>query len=79
MIDWVSSSGPQFCDGVNRRRMLQVGGLGTMGLGLPDLLAAQARAAEAVGTFGRAKRMILLFFSSRPRFFFFDDPIFLFG
>ena len=66
MIDWVSSSGPQFCDGVNRRRMLQVGGLGTMGLGLPDLLAAQARAAEAVGTFGRAKRMILLFMWGGP-------------
>lgn len=34
------------CDGVNRRRFLQVGSLGVLGLALPDLLRARASAAS---------------------------------
>ena len=35
----IMGSERQFCDGVTRREMLQVGGAGLMGLGLSDLLA----------------------------------------
>jgi hypothetical protein len=61
------NSGVRFCDGLTRREALQVGGLGTLGLALPQFLAARARAAEtAGGTFGRAKRVIMLFMWGGP-------------
>lgn len=59
--------GIQFCDGLTRRQALQVGGIGTLGLGLPHLLKSSARAKESSdGTFGRAKRVILLFMWGGP-------------
>lgn len=61
------NSGIRFCDGLTRREALQIGALGTMGLGLPQLLQTSARANEtAGGTFGRAKRVILLFMWGGP-------------
>lgn len=61
------NSGIRFCDGLSRREALQVGALGTMGLALPQLLRATARGSEtAGGTFGRAKRVILLFMWGGP-------------
>ena len=46
------------CDGLTRRDLLRVGGLGLAGLGLADLL----RAGEArPGSFGSAKRCVLLY------------------
>ena len=32
----------RWCDGVSRREFLQIGGLGTAGLALPELFRAQA-------------------------------------
>jgi hypothetical protein len=57
----VLGSPRKLCDGVTRREMLQVGGLGMCGLGLNTLMQAQAaqaatRTGDAVGSFGRAKR-----------------------
>jgi hypothetical protein len=47
---------------LTRRGLLQVGGLAGLGLALPDLLRAQARAAPSPGgTFGRAKSIIILY------------------
>jgi hypothetical protein len=61
------NSGVRFCDGLTRREALQVGALGTMGLGLPHLLQASAAANETGGgTFGRAKRVIMLFMWGGP-------------
>jgi len=61
------NSGVRFCDGLTRREALQVGALGTMGLSLPQLLQSNARANESTGgTFGRAKRVILLFMWGGP-------------
>lgn len=37
------------CDGVTRRRFIEVGSLGMLGLRLPDLLRAQARGEDAAG------------------------------
>ena len=59
--------GIRFCDGMTRREAIQVGGLGTLGLGLGDLLRGRAQAAgDLGGTFGQAKRVILLFMWGGP-------------
>jgi hypothetical protein len=53
----------------NRRQVLQAGGLGLLGLSLPQLFAAQARAAGTGGSlpgFGKAKRCIFLFMWGGP-------------
>jgi hypothetical protein len=61
------NSGVRFCDGLTRREALQVGALGTMGFALPQLLHATAGANETgSGTFGRAKRVIMLFMWGGP-------------
>src|SRR5262245_27556160 len=47
---------------LSRRRILQVSGLAGIGLLLPDLYRAQARAKPAArGTFGRARSVIMLY------------------
>ena len=65
----LNHSGPavRFCDGLSRRTALQIGALGTWGLGLPHLLRQSARGDElGTGTFGRARRVILLFMWGGP-------------
>jgi hypothetical protein len=55
------TNGPRLCDALSRRQMLHVGGLGLLGLTLPDLLRAQP------GQHGqRAKSCILLFLMGGP-------------
>lgn len=57
------------CHGpITRREMLRVGGLGLLGLSLPQLLALKTGAAStpASGSFGRAKSCILLYLSGGP-------------
>ena len=49
---------------MSRREVLRAGGLGLLGLGLPDLL--RARAASPSSTGGRAKACILLFMWGGP-------------
>src|SRR4051794_39434741 len=59
----------RLCDGISRREFLQVGGLGTAGLALPELFRARAQAAGATGAAnrpGRAKACILLFMGGGP-------------
>src|SRR5947207_448940 len=53
----------RLCDGISRRRFLQVGGLGAAGLALPELFRQRARAA---GRVGKAKSCILLFMGGGP-------------
>ncbi|HEV3003849.1 MAG TPA: DUF1501 domain-containing protein [Pirellulales bacterium] len=64
------------CDGLTRRDLLQIGGMGMFGLGLSDALrlqAAQAAIANPAAAFGRAKACILLFpFGSPPQHETFD-------
>ncbi|MEX0676804.1 MAG: DUF1501 domain-containing protein [Pirellulales bacterium] len=50
---------------VSRRQMLQIGGLGLMGLSLPRLLAAQS-AAESAGVKPRADACVLIFLNGGP-------------
>src|SRR5262245_14713784 len=61
--------GARLCDGLTRREVLRVGGLGTFGLSLPELLRGQTAAATAptaaVPT-GKAKACIVLFLMGGP-------------
>ncbi len=66
----ILGSGSRLCDGLSRREMLRVGGLGTVGLTLPSLLQARAAraaspASDAVGR-GSAKSCIILFLMGGP-------------
>ncbi|MEX2173229.1 MAG: DUF1501 domain-containing protein [Pirellulaceae bacterium] len=56
-------SGARLCDGISRRELLRVGGLGFCGLNLAGLLAP---AASAAATGGRAKTCIVLFLMGGP-------------
>ena len=56
----------RLCDSWSRRDFLQIGSLGCLGLALPELLQSQAHAAQSSGSFGRAKRCILLFLTGGP-------------
>src|SRR5437588_1085976 len=64
----------RLCDGISRRELLRVGGLGFTGLLWSDWLRARAAASTpastgqrpARGTFGRAKACILIFSYGGP-------------
>lgn len=58
------ATGARFCDGLSRRDVLHAGGLGLLGLSLPELIAS--RAAETTGRTGRAKACIVLFLMGGP-------------
>jgi hypothetical protein len=51
----------RLCDGITRREVLRVGGLGFTGLAWGDLFRARATAAPPRGAFGRAKACIVVF------------------
>ncbi|HVU86556.1 MAG TPA: DUF1501 domain-containing protein [Pirellulales bacterium] len=60
------------CDGVTRRDLLQIGGLGALGVALPDLLRARVNArpalvsAPARHTSGKAEACILIYLFGGP-------------
>ena len=62
--------GRSVAGGVSRREWLRVGGIASMGLSLPALFGAGAKAAVSAGSgvasFGRAKSCILIFMSGGP-------------
>lgn len=71
MLDILGNGSPQFCDALSRRKALEIGALGTLGIGLPQLLGSQAQAAGHTSdyeskTFGKAKRVIMLFMWGGP-------------
>lgn len=61
----ILGSHKQLCDGLSRRDFLQAGSLGMLGLGAASSLAGSRQAAAADraagGSFGRAKRCILIY------------------
>ncbi len=67
----IHGSGARLCDGVTRREMLRIGGLGALGLSLPELLrsrqavAALSRRADPSRP-GKAKACIILFLMGGP-------------
>lgn len=72
----ILSNPRQLCDGLTRRDLLHVGGLGMFGLGLSDYLGlsqAKASTGEVSRSFGKAKSCILLFpFGAAPQHETFD-------
>ena len=66
----ILGSPKKLCDGTTRREMLVAGGLGLLGLGLPDYLRlreAQASSPrQATRSFGKAKACILLYLYGSP-------------
>jgi uncharacterized protein (DUF1501 family) len=56
--------GARLCDGLSRREILRAGGLGAIGLALPDLLAQQGAAAPSRS--GAARSCIVLFLMGGP-------------
>lgn len=65
-----SGSRKTLCDGITRRDLLHLGGLGMFGLSLSDALRLQAlpadETAESIGGFGRAKSCILIHLIGAP-------------
>lgn len=60
----IHGGGARLCDGLTRREMLHVGGLGALGLSLPSLLTRDAHAAAPDS--GKAKACIVLFLMGGP-------------
>ena len=67
----IHGGGARLCDGLTRREVLRLGGLGAFGLTLPQLLRQQARAsarpAREEMTAGKAKACIVLFLMGGSR------------
>lgn len=64
-----TNRGRSFCDGFTRRRFLEVGSLGVLGLSLADLLRKPALAADAAGRMSRyssARSVILIWQHGGP-------------
>lgn len=69
MLSILDSAGSRLCDGLSRREMMQIGGLGLLGLGATASLRARSPepiAADLAGSFGKAKSVIVLFFLGAP-------------
>src|SRR5262245_55478655 len=64
-LEMIRLLGPtsRLCDGLDRRELLRLGGLGLGGLGLRSLLERRAPGSETPRSFGKAKNCIILFLS----------------
>ncbi len=60
----IEGTSKKLCDGISRRDLLQIGGLGALGISLTDVLQnrpVQAASADVARSFGKAKSCILIF------------------
>ena len=66
----------RLCDSISRRELITVGGLSLLGLGLPELLRGEARAAEKPGPAGfrAADSVILVYLQGAPSHIDLWDP-----
>src|SRR5262245_48389302 len=64
----ICGNGSRLCDGISRRELMRIGGLGAFGLALGDVLnrPQSALASASTGSFGRAKSCIVLFLMGGP-------------
>ena len=65
----ILGSESKLCDGLSRRDLLQIGGLGTLGLNVADWFALRETQAASSGqpsSFGKAKACILVFLTGSP-------------
>ena len=74
----ILGSARQLCDGMTRREMLRIGGLGLAGMSLAELVGWQAASAEQDArrpqSFGRAKSIILIHLYGSPSQIEWVDP-----
>lgn len=72
----ILGSAKQLCDGISRREMLRLGGLGFAGLAWPQLAALQAATTNqpAARGFGRAKNILLIHLYGAPSQIEWVDP-----
>lgn len=79
MLTVVGPSG-RLCDSLSRRELLSIGSLSLIGLGVPDLLRLQAKAAEQPTTsrrpsgFGKAESVIFVYLQGAPSHIDLWDP-----
>ena len=65
----ILGSESKLCDGLSRRDLLRIGGLGTLGLNVADWFRLQETQAASMGelsNFGKAKACILVFLTGSP-------------
>ena len=63
MLNFFSSrTGSTFCDGISRRSFLQAGGLAMGGLSLPEILAAEKTAPNAVKSGGLGHKAVIMIY-----------------
>lgn len=63
----IQGSSQRMCEGMQRRKFLQLGAIGSLGLSLPGWLQASApQAVVGPDRFGRAKRCLLLYLTGGP-------------
>jgi uncharacterized protein (DUF1501 family) len=60
----LNATGSRLCDGITRREVLRVGGLGALGLGLPELL--RGNTSVKLPRSGKARSCIVLFLMGGP-------------
>ena len=62
MLRILGKQSNSICDGLSRRRFLEIGSIGAFGLSLPGLLRSESSAADAVGQAAqhRSKRSVIL-------------------
>lgn len=67
MLSWLKKTQDDVCNRISRRGLLQVGGLGTLGMSLPGLLRAEdSRNASSVRLPGPAKSCIVVWLAGGP-------------
>lgn len=62
------------CEGITRRDLIKIGGLGAFGLGLPGILKAQAAVAEKTGTSVEDVNVIIIYLDGGPSHIDMFDP-----
>src|SRR5882672_11388556 len=66
MLRLLRKTGGALCDGITRREWLRIGGLGALGLTLPNLLRAEETERTRRKESGRAKACILIYLAGGP-------------
>lgn len=62
----VLGSPAKLCDGLGRRDFLRIGSLGAAGLALPELFSGRLHAGAQRGSFGKARRCLLIYLTGGP-------------
>ncbi|MAT13896.1 MAG: hypothetical protein CMJ46_01345 [Planctomyces sp.] len=56
----INGASRKFCDGIDRRKFIEIGGLSVLGMSLPSLLKSEAQAAPSEDAKRRSRRSVIL-------------------